>query len=46
MELAEKFRVNASTVLPSGKIENAMKILMELEKIDNVSKLMKAICIS
>jgi len=45
-ELAEKFRVNASTVLPSGKIENALKFLMELEKIDTVSKLMKSICIS
>jgi 2-methylcitrate dehydratase PrpD len=45
-ELAEKFSVNASAVLPSGKIENAMKILMELEGIDNVSKLMKSICVS
>jgi 2-methylcitrate dehydratase PrpD len=45
-ELAGKFRVNASTVLPSGKTEDALKILMELEKIDNVSKLMRSISIS
>jgi PleD family two-component response regulator len=32
--------VNASTVLPSGKIANALKNLMELEKMDTVSELM------
>jgi 2-methylcitrate dehydratase PrpD len=45
-ELAEKFSVNASAVLPPEKIEDAVKILMELERIDSVSKLMNAICVS
>ena len=44
-ELAEKFRVNATSVLPPEKAEKAMKILMALEKIDHVSKLMKSVSI-
>jgi 2-methylcitrate dehydratase PrpD len=45
-DLIEKFTVNASTVLPSGTISNALQNIMELEKMDTVSKLMKSLCIS
>ena len=43
-ELAEKFTVNATSFLPPEKAEEALNIIMDLEKIDNISLLMDSIC--
>jgi len=42
-ELVEKFRHNASRILAQDKIENAVNSLLNLEKLKNISELMKQI---
>jgi len=42
-ELAEKFRVNASTVLPSGKVEHALNVLSNLDKAEDVADVMRSL---
>lgn len=39
-DLIEKFRHNASRILTKDKIEGAIKTLLELEKVENVSEFM------
>ena len=41
--LAKKFRANAEIVLPDEKIEAATETIMRLEKVANVSELMKTL---
>jgi len=40
-EVVEKFRHNAARILTKGKIEKAVEALVNLEKIDNISQLMR-----
>jgi 2-methylcitrate dehydratase PrpD len=42
-ELVEKFRHNASGILTQGKINGAVKALLELEKVENIVDLMKQV---
>jgi 2-methylcitrate dehydratase PrpD len=42
-ELAAKFRHNALRVLTQGKIDQAVKLFVNLENVDNVQKVMKEV---
>lgn len=42
-ELVEKFRGNASKLLTEDKIDKAIKLLFELERVDNIQDLMKQV---
>jgi hypothetical protein len=42
-ELVEKFRHNASRILPRNKTDRAVKALLELETMGNVSELMEQV---
>ncbi len=42
-ELAAKFRHNALRVLTQGKIDQAVKLFVDLENVDNVQKVMKEV---
>ena len=42
-ELMEKFSHNASRILTQDKIKGAVKVLLELEKVENISELIKQI---
>ncbi|MFC1981243.1 MmgE/PrpD family protein [Chloroflexota bacterium] len=42
-ELIEKFRNNASQILPWNKIDKAGELIMQLEKIENISTLLKQV---
>ncbi len=42
-ELAEKFRNNASRMLPGDKIEKAVESIFELERIEDVNELIKLV---
>jgi 2-methylcitrate dehydratase PrpD len=42
-DLVEKFKVNASKVLPKDKVEKAVGYLMELENIKDISEVVKEI---
>jgi len=42
-DLVEKFRDNASTLLTQDKIDKAVKCLLELEKLDDISGLINYI---
>jgi 2-methylcitrate dehydratase PrpD len=42
-ELANKFRQNAARILPGGKVENAIKCLSELERLDSTAELMEMV---
>ena len=42
-ELEDKFRHNASGVLPEEKADNAVKFIWELEELKDISYLMDAL---
>jgi 2-methylcitrate dehydratase PrpD len=42
-ELEEKFKRNASRVLPEGKADNAVKLIWELDELSNISRLTDAL---
>ena len=42
-DLIEKFRNNASVVLPREKQDRAVEAIMKIEKLDNTGKLIKEI---
>lgn len=42
-EVVEKFRHNASRVLPPEKIDSAVRAFLELEKLDNIARLMREV---
>jgi 2-methylcitrate dehydratase PrpD len=42
-DLIGKFENNASTILPQSKIKKAISLILELEKVENVSELMGCI---
>lgn len=44
-DLVKKFQHNASFILPCHKIDNASKIILELEEIQNISDLIKLVTI-
>ena len=44
-ELIHKFKVNCSKILPSGKVDKAIQLIFDLEKLDDTSKLMETLSI-
>jgi hypothetical protein len=44
-ELVEKFRDNASKILTKDKIDKAVKSLLELEKVEDISEFMRLVTI-
>lgn len=42
--LAEKFRHNASKILPWHEIDKAVQAILHLEEMENISELMKLVC--
>jgi hypothetical protein len=43
IDLFERFRANASYIIPDHKTERAIELIMELEKQDNLDELMSNI---
>jgi hypothetical protein len=41
--LLKKFRENASKVLSNNKVEKAVKILIDLEKVKDISEVVKQV---
>ncbi len=44
-EIVEKFKHNAARILTKGKIEKAVESLVNLEKVDNISRIMQHITV-
>ncbi len=42
-DLLEKFKVNVSKVLPQKKVEKVIPALIELEKVGNISEIIKQV---
>ena len=44
-ELIAKFKDNASRILPAGKADEACRLLMDLEQVDDVTKVIEQLCL-